>query len=498
MKKEAREYFDDKIRGFDDAEVRLFARVVPVDKSKMRHIHIAGICGTAMGSLAVLLKKAGYEVSGSDEHCYPPMSNVIDELGIVFKEGFSGEHLAGADVVIIGNVCGPSNAEAQHARENGIPTLSLPEAVELFFIKDKKSIVVAGTHGKTTTTGLLSHVFKSAGLRPGYMVGGVMQGGEESSAIGSGDYFIIEGDEYDTAYFDKAPKFLHYAPYLAIITSLEFDHVDIYKDMQAYTETFQFLVKEVPADGGLFICGDRIEVKALASFAEAPVSFYGLEEGNSITARNVISDEDGQYFSLVISGAEKGQFFVPLSGNHNLLNALAVCGVALRSGISLEQLKEGLRSFKGMKRRQEIVFDQKGITILDDFAHHPTAVIETINAIKMKYPDRRLVVFFEPRSATSRRKFFEEDYGKSFDKADLVFISTPELHINDDAEHFIDPSRIIEAIKEKGIPAQCFKTPDELLEKAFSSIKVGDVILIMSNGSFDGIHMKLAERLLKV
>ena len=322
-----------------------------------------------------------------------------------------------------------------------------------------------------------------------------MQGGEESSSVGEGDYFIIEGDEYDTAYFDKAPKFLHYAPYSAILTSLEFDHVDIYKDIKEYTEAFEFLVQEVPSEGNLFLCGDHSSTKELQSHASCKVSLYGLQEGNHITAKDIVVDENGQEFSLIINGVDIGKIFTPLPGTHNLLNTLAVSGVALQEGILIEDLKKVLINFKGMKRRQEVVAEIKGITVLDDFAHHPTAVRETISAIKSKYKGRRIVAFFEPRSATSRRKVFEEEYGKSFTDADLVFVSTPPLKETDSVDNFINPAHIIEIINTLGVQAFAVSNADELLEKAVSLLKEGDVVLIMSNGSFDGIHKKLADKL---
>jgi len=495
MRFEARNYYDRKIASFVDADKRIFERNIPSDISLIKKIHLSGVCGTAVGSLATLLAKKGYDLSGSDTNIYPPMSEVIASLGITFRKGFSEENVKDVDLVIIGNVCGADNPESKYARENHIPTLSLSEAIHRFFIRGTKSLVVAGTHGKTTTTGLLSHVFSDAGRNPGYMIGGVMQDGEESSAVGSGDYFIIEGDEYDTAYFDKSPKFLHYAPTSAIITSLEFDHVDIYKDMEEYTDAFKFLVSEIPEQGTLFLCGDHDEVKVLAEEADCVVITYGFNADNQITAHDIVVSDKGQEFTLQIDGENKGTFFVSLPGNHNLLNTLAVCGMALSEGITVEELRKGLTTFKGMKRRQEVVVEAKGITVLDDFAHHPTAVKETISAIKGKYPDRRLVAFFEPRSATSRRKIFEEAYGKSFSEANLVFISTPALRPIDDPQEFIHPEHIVSALSSEGIEAYFVKNADELLARASPLLRKGDVVLIMSNGSFDGIHLKLAKML---
>lgn len=495
MRREAREYYDRKIASYPDAALRLFKRNIPKDISSLKKIHISGVCGKAMAPLAALLSWKGFTLSGSDEEIYPPMSDFIASLGIDFKKGYSGEHLVGVSAVVIGNVCGANHPEAKYAREHNVPTASLPEVIHDVFIKNAKSLVVAGTHGKTTTTGLLAHVFKDAGKDPGFMIGGVMQDGEESAAVGNGDYFIIEGDEYDTAYFDKAPKFLHYAPDIAVITSLEFDHVDIYSTMQEYTDAFDFLVKEIPSDGALFLCGDHDEVKKLGVAALCEVVTYGFNPENDITAKNIRVTDRGQYFELFIKGELKGEFFITLPGNHNLLNALSVCGIAMREGITLEQLRHGLETFKGMKRRQEVVAEKGGITVIDDFAHHPTAVRETISAIKGKYSERRLVAFFEPRSNTSRRKIFEEDYGKAFAGAGLVFISTPALRPGDNPLVFIDPDHVVETIRKDNIEAYAVCNADELLAKALPLLKAGDVVLIMSNGAFDGIHTKLADAL---
>jgi UDP-N-acetylmuramate: L-alanyl-gamma-D-glutamyl-meso-diaminopimelate ligase len=443
------------------------------------------------GFSCVITCKKGYQLSGSDEKCYPPMDKVINDLGISFRQGFRKEHIEDADLVIIGNVCGASNPEAEAARENGIPTLSLPEAIERFFIEDKKSLVVCGTHGKTTTTGLLAHIFSSAGRNPGYMVGGVMQGGEPSSSVGTGDYFIIEGDEYDTAYFDKSPKFLHYKPQTAIVTSLEFDHVDIYKDMEAYTQAFLFLAQEIPEDGNLVVWGDDAHVRKLTEHTKGKTILYGLEQINDVTAQNIIATEKGQSFDLIIRNEHRGNYTVPLSGKHNLLNTLATCTVALQYGLTEDEIRHGLKSFSGMKRRQEVVAEIGDVTIIDDFAHHPTAVRETISAIRSKYAGRRLLALFEPRSATSRRKIFEEDYGHAFSQADIVFISTPALRPVDNPNEFINPPHIVEIINQEKQKAYSVSNADELVEHVAPMIQSGDVLLVMSNGSFDNIHTKL-------
>ncbi len=449
-----------------------------------------------MGSLAGLLCEAGYSVSGSDEGCYPPMSTLISRLGIEFRDGYKKENLEGADLTIIGNTCRVDNPEAAYVRENNLPALSLPEALQVFFLNSRRSLVVAGTHGKTTTTGILSHVFSYAGLDPSYLVGGIIQNYDESFHLGGGKHFIIEGDEYDTAYFDKSPKFLHYSPTSAIVTSLEFDHADIYKDMEDYTQAFSFLFEIMPPnDGTLFLCGDGKNLRNLGMQAKGKVKYYGLESNNDITAKNIKVLPEGQEFNLYVEGKDVGVFLTPLHGSHNLLNTLAVCGLSLSEEVPLDALREGLRTFKGMKRRQEIVGEAGGVTVIDDFAHHPTAVRETIKAIKAKFPGRRLVVFFEPRSNTSRRKIFEDEYSRSFDGAGEVYLSIPPFRHNDRKEDFIDAPKVVAEINKRGSKAFVFDDAESLLKSALLNIKKGDIVLVMSNGSFDGIHQKLLKSL---
>ena len=490
-----KEYYQEKIESYSDKDKRIFSRVKIPDLQQVKKIHLVGVCGTAMGSLAGLLCEAGYKVSGSDEGCYPPMSTMIARLGIEFKEGYKEDHLVGADLIIIGNTCRVDNPEAAFARDNSLPALSLPEAIKIFFIDGRRSLVVAGTHGKTTTTGLLAHIFSSASLDPSYLVGGVMQNYDESFHLGKGEHFIIEGDEYDTAYFDKSPKFLHYSPTSAIITSLEFDHADIYKDIIDYTQAFSFLVDIIPPSGFLFLYGDEKRLRELGPRAKSKVSYYGLGDGNDITAKDVKISPEGQEFGLYIRGKNMGTFFVTLHGNHNLLNTLAVCGMAIAEGVSIESLRDGLKTFKGMRRRQEIVGEVGGVTVVDDFAHHPTAVRETIKAIKEKFVGRRLVVFFEPRSNTSRRKIFEEEYSRAFDGADEVYLSVPPFRHNDRREDFIDAPKMAEVISGRGPKASVFDDAESLLKSALLNIKKGDIVLVMSNGSFGGIHQKLLKSL---
>lgn len=514
MKENAKKYFDQKIEKMNDADKRLFIRSeITEEKIKdIKKIHLTGVCGTAMGSLAGLLVQAGYEVSGSDTSCYPPMSDMISTLGIKFCEGFSEENIKDKDITIVANMFGPDNIEAKFVRENNLPHLSMAEAINKFFIKDRTSIVISGTHGKTTTTGMCAHVFTSAGKNPGFLVGGVMVKSDGGPGVVSFNFgfeninktnaeknfskhFIIEGDEYDTSYFDKAPKFLHYSPKIAVVTSLEFDHADIYTDLNDYRQSFIFLAESMPEDGLLILNSDWAEVKALANYTKAKVLFYGLESGNNITAENISIDETGQHFDLIVSGNNLGRLTIKLFGKYNLVNALSVCAMGLNESLSFEQIKKGLETFNGMKRRQEIISEEKNITIIDDFAHHPTAVRETLLGIRDRFKNRRIITLFEPRSVTSRKKLFEKDYGNSFLSSNILFLSMPALRVVDNPEDFINGDTVVSEVNKNGTKAFCVKNSEEVLKLLMPELKPGDVVVIMSNGSFDGIHKKIIKSL---
>ena len=475
---------------FPDAHLRIFER--PALPEHIKNVYLIGICGTGMGSLAGLFQEAGFSVSGSDEAIYPPMSTRLEEMGIHLKQGFSETHLAPAPhLTIIGNSCTPTHIEATFVRENALPQLNFPEALRHFFIKNRRSLVVTGTHGKTSTTGLLAHVFRSAQKDPGFLVGGVLVKDNRSFAVGTGNWFITEGDEYDSSYFDKQPKMWHYKPTVAIITSMEFDHADIYDDWDMYRQAFEHFAGMI--SNCAVICGDHAPVLALKPFIQCKTLTYGLGKENQITAKDVKTIDGGQTFRLIANGESKGVFFLPLSGKHNLVNALGVCAVALHEGLSVAEIGVGLSTFGGMKRRQEVVGIANDIVVIDDFAHHPTAVKETIAAIKQKYPSRRVVAVFEPRSNSSRRKVFEKPYAKAFKKADVVFLSSPPFRHNDHTEDFMNPYVIAESLGKKGIPVSVHPDAQALLQDLSVLVKPKDVVLIMSNGSFGGIHKKLLE-----
>lgn len=463
---------------------------------KLKHIHLMGICGTAMASLAGILKNKGYHVTGSDQNVYPPMSLFLEEMGIEIKKGYTGENLNPLpDLVIVGNVITINNPEAVYLAEKKICYLSLPQALKYFAIGDKKSIVIAGTHGKSTTSAICAWLLEQTGLEPGYMVGGILNNFKSSFKLGKGGYFVIEGDEYDTAFFDKGPKFLHYAPFISILTSIEFDHADIYRDLDHVISSFRKLIEIMPPDGLLIANGDDPIILEESKKASCRVMTYCLNDNNFWRAVDIRDGKDGTSVRILRDGKEYVSFLSPLYGRHNISNILSTIALSEFIGIPPEKIPKAIGSFEGVKRRQEIRGEEGGVLVLDDFAHHPTAVEKTIEAVKGKYSSRRLVAVFEPRSNSSRRNIFQDRYSRAFDMADLVFIPEPpmmEKVPEDDRFSSID---LVNALKESNINAFYSKTTDLLLESIMANIVTGDVVLIMSNGAFDNIHEKLLKKI---
>ncbi len=482
-----------KLSDYPDADLRIFERPGPPDAERLCDVYMIGICGTGMGSLAGLFKEAGYLVSGSDNAAYPPMSVRLAEMGVRVHEGFDACHLDPAPgLVVVGNACIPTHPEAAEARTLQLPQVSFPEALGRYFIRDRSSLVVAGTHGKTTATSLLVHVFQTAGVDPGYLVGGVINKDGRSYAVGQDDYFIVEGDEYDSAYFDKRPKFLHYGPSSAIVTSVEFDHADIYESQEDYLEAFAEFVLLVPEDGLLALNADDQRAAGLAAVAQSRIRTYGMEaHGVNITADEIVTTTTGQKFSLVVDGEAVGDIELSMSGRHTLLNSLGVCAIALDEGLPLPAIAEGLRSFGGIQRRQQIRGEADGVVVVDDFAHHPTAVKATIQAIRERWGDRRIIAIFEPRSNSSRRKIFEEGYSLAFGDADAVYLSSPPFRHNDDPSDFMDIEAVLDRIRAQGKQANSASGADELLQPVLDFLRPGDIALVMSNGGFGNIHERL-------
>jgi UDP-N-acetylmuramate: L-alanyl-gamma-D-glutamyl-meso-diaminopimelate ligase len=458
------------------------------------HVHLMGVCGTGMAAMAGMLKRQGYVVSGSDANVYPPMSDFLADQGINVLEGYKPENLSPApDLIIVGNVITRINSEARALAAAGIPYVSFPQALGHLFLTGKKTLVVCGTHGKTTTSSILATMLHGAGFDPGFMIGGIVQAFQRNFRIGQGDYFVVEGDEYDTAFFDKGPKFLHYQPHIAIITSIEFDHADIYADLEAVKSSFRKLVAIMPEDGCLVAHLDDQVVREIVAGAPCTVLGYGRSVGLDWSLKDIDVSVDGTSFGVDHGGRGYGEFFSTMPGAHNALNALAVIAVLDRLGLSPEIIKRELAKFSGVRRRQEVRGTVNGITVIDDFAHHPTAVRETLESLSSAYNGRRLVIVFEPRTNSSRRSVFQQDYVKVFDRADEVVVKEPDILANIPEEQRFSAEMLAADLVLRGARACSFQNTDQILEYLSSALSSGDVVAILSNGGFDNIHDRLLE-----
>lgn len=471
-----------------------------VDPGSLRRIHLLGIGGTGMGSFAGLLKAAGYAVTGSDEKIYPPMSEMLKAWEIPVLTPYRPENLSRAnpDLVIVGNVIRRVNPEATEVRTRGLPQMSFPAALAALFLNKRHSVVVAGTHGKTTTSAMLAHVLVAAGKDPSFLVGGVALNYSGNYRLGGGQHFVVEGDEYDTAYFDKGPKFLHYQPRTAILTSVELDHADIYRDLAHYQSSFEAFVRLIPADGFLAVSGSYSNAVALAkASSRAPVAVYAgdAQSEADYRAANLRFSSDGARFDLLERGENLGSLMLPLGGRHNVENAVGMSAALRALGLSLEEIRTGLASFRGVKRRQEVRAELGGILVVDDFAHHPTAVRETIAAIRLRYPKRSIWAVFEPRSNTSRRNLHQEEYGRSFLGAERASIKVPERHDKVPTGEELDVPQLLSTLERQGIHADADEDVERLVRRVSDEARPGQLILAMSNGSFGGFVDKLIRAL---
>ena len=471
-----------------------------IDPKSVRRIHLVGVAGTGMGAFAGMLKEAGYEVTGSDENVYPPMSDMLREWNIEVYTPYAPENLdrAKPDLVIIGNVIRRVNVEATAVRERGLPQMSFPAAFGALILANKHSIVIVGTHGKTTTSALMAHVLVSAGKDPSFLVGGVTANYGGNFRLGKGKHVVIEGDEYDTAYFDKGPKFLHYRARTAMLTSIEFDHADIYHDMAHYESAYEAFCQSLPADGVLAVSASYPRAVEMARGAtKAKVVTYAVSGMADIRADNEIFGSEGVRFRIHAPGAKKKEVLLPMSGYHNVENAAGVYAVARSLGLKHEQIVEGFATFKGVKRRQEERGEIGGVLVIDDFAHHPTAVRETIEGIRQRYPERRLWAVFEPRSNTSRRNIHQDDYAKAFVSADVATIREPEPHDKVPVDEQLDVRKIVSELNSQGVTADSSPDVGELVKRVSENARENDLLLIMSNGSFGGFIPSLIEELKK-
>jgi UDP-N-acetylmuramate: L-alanyl-gamma-D-glutamyl-meso-diaminopimelate ligase len=455
-------------------------------------VHMVAICGTGMGAMAGLLKEAGHEVSGSDRAFYPPMAERLQAWGIPTRQGFDPAHIdPDTDLVIVGNVCRKDNPEAQAALQRGFRVMSFPQALSEFFIAGKSSVVVAGTHGKTTTAALLSYLLMEAGFDPSFLVGGIPQNFGKSFHLGQGGVFVVEGDEYDTAFFDKRPKFVHYRPKIVVLTAVEFDHADIYRDMDAYRAAFVTLLSLLPADGLLVACADDPEVTALAGGAPCRVVSYGLNPGAVWRATDIRPGADATRFSLHHAGRDLGTVHLPLAGRHNVANTLGALAAAEAVGLDPARAAGCLAGFAGVSRRMQVRGVVDGVTVIDDFAHHPTKVRETVRAARARYPRAHLVAVFEPRTATSRRRYFQEAYPAAFATADEVIVVPPfDAEKIPEGERF-DSAALVAALRQSGQAAALYPNAAEVVTALADRPARDAVVLIMSNGAFDDIHEQL-------
>ncbi|HZP33818.1 MAG TPA: UDP-N-acetylmuramate:L-alanyl-gamma-D-glutamyl-meso-diaminopimelate ligase [Candidatus Acidoferrales bacterium] len=455
-------------------------------------IYLIGIGGAAMAPLAGMLAERGYAVSGSDTGVYPPASTLLEKIGIVWKNGFRETNLEPRpDLVVVGNAISRGNAELEFVLDNKISYRSLPEVINEFFLPGHDSLVVTGTHGKTTTTSLLAWIFHVAGRRPDFLIGGVADNFGKSYGLGGGREFIIEGDEYDSAFWDKAPKFLHYQPDDLIITSLEFDHADIYENLAAVEVQFRRLVNLVPRRGRIVCWGESATVRGVVEKAFCPVETYGFGADNVWIAGDLEFREGATHFRVARKGKERVRAALPLAGRHNVLNALATIAIADGRGIPREAMEEALRTFRGVARRMQVRGEAGGVTVVDDFAHHPTAIRATIEAARTRWPRRRLWVAFEPRSNTMRRRVFEDDLGAALATADgAVLGPVSRAQLLSEAER-LSPERVVQSVRAAGRRAEALNSAAEIAEFLSGELREGDIMLVLSNGSFDGLCDKL-------
>jgi UDP-N-acetylmuramate: L-alanyl-gamma-D-glutamyl-meso-diaminopimelate ligase len=457
-----------------------------------KHIHLIGICGTAMASLAGMLAERGFRVTGSDVAAYPPMSDFLKSLGIPVSQPFAAENLSPApDLVVVGNAMSRGNVELEHVLDQRIPFCSMPQLLHDEFLKGKEVIVVAGTHGKTTTTSMLSWIFEHAGLNPSFLIGGIAENFGRSFQLKDGKHFIIEGDEYDTAFFDKGPKFLHYFPDAVILTSVEFDHADIYKNLEEVETAFKRLVNLVPRRGKIvaFDRGESIERCVARAFC--PVERYGAGAKSAWRVADVNLQPDQSLWTVIRNGTKFADFAFALGGEYNVWNATAAAAIATHYGIPGDSIAGALRSFKSVKRRLEVKAEVNGITIIDDFAHHPTAIAATLNALRARYPGRRLWAILEPRSNTLRRNVFQNDLAESLAVADEIVIANVFKSDAIPETERLDIASVADQLVKSGHHAQIVADVDGIVRTAAPEMRSGDVVAILSNGGFGGIYEKL-------
>ncbi len=459
-----------------------------------RKVHMLSICGTGMAPLALLFKEAGIMVTGSDLHAYPPMGTLLEKALIPIRIGYRPEHIdSDVDAVVVGNAIRKDNPEVVEILRRGIPYFSLPQALSHFFLRKRRPLVVVGTHGKTTSSALLAWVLEWCRCEPGFLIGGVPVNFGKNSQLGSGAYFVVEGDEYDSAFFDKQPKFLHYGPSAALFTSLEYDHADIYPTYESLKEQFARFVRLLPRQGHLVVCADFPDAVALATMAGCVVKTYGFSPEAQWKAVLLDMGPEGVVADIYHRGEKITTITSPLPGRHNIQNIVGVVALCSCLCLPIDGVRRAIEKFKGVVKRQEIIGEAGGIVFISDFAHHPTAVRETIDAVRAKYPGRRLIAVFEPRTHTSRRKVFQREFAASFEKADVAICSETYNSEAIPHEERFSPREWMETLRQRGKEAYWFSTPEEIRTHVMRLCKSGDVLLVMSSGHFEDLPKRLLE-----
>lgn len=458
----------------------------------VRRVHFTAVCGTMMGALACMMKELGFDVTGSDEGVYPPMSDFLKSKGIPIFGGFDGRNLSDTpDLVVVGNAVTRTNPEVEQMAAMGLHYCSMPQAINRFIGADKKQILVTGTHGKTSTSSLLAWILHASGGDPTFFVGGIVKNFNSNYRLGNGDVVVIEGDEYDTAFFDKGAKFFHYDPFMTILIRVEFDHADIFKDIDHVRRVFGEFLSGLSRESVVFAYDNDDNIAELVRDVECEVVSYGRDRRSGWRLGDVSIAPPQTTFDVLKGGALFGTFTGPMIGEHNLLNTLSAIAVADRLGIPAEKISDALKRYEGVKRRQEIRGEERGIIVMDDFAHHPTAVYETIGAVKSAHPDGRLVAVFEPRTNSSMRNVFQDDYPHSFEQADLICIREPPFLAKIPPGERFSSERLVADLKDAGKSAHYFPDTESIIEFLVSSAGSGDLVLIMSSGGFDNIHERL-------
>jgi UDP-N-acetylmuramate: L-alanyl-gamma-D-glutamyl-meso-diaminopimelate ligase len=455
-------------------------------------IHLSAICGTAMGSLAGLLQARGHQVSGSDQDVYPPMSDQLAAMGVPIRSPYAEENVPpDAELVVLGNALSRGNPEVEVVLDRKQRMASMPAVLAEEFLRDRTSVVVAGTHGKTTTTSMLAFLLTEGGLDPSFLVGGVPVDFERSWRLGKGEHFVVEGDEYDSAFFDKRPKFIHYRPDVAVLGNVEYDHADIYPDLAAVTLAFRRLLQVIPRRGRLLVGVDSAGARQLAAEAFCPVETFGLSEGCDWRAVDVGPGEDGWRFRVLRQDRDAGTFTLQLPGEHNVRNALAAVATAVGLGVDLDAARAALTAFRGVKRRLEVRGVVAGVTVYDDFAHHPTAVRETLAALRRTTGRGRLMAVFEPRSYTSRTRVFQEEFARALGAADLALVAAAHLPAKVPSDQRVSEAELVGAINAGGGQGRFVESVDAIVEVLAREARAGDHVVVLSNGGFGGIHEKL-------